>query len=74
MNIILAIETLLVVVVAGTMFPQPAHAYIDLGVGSFMLQVLFGMVLAIWVSLKGLCLRIPFFARCRKPSSATNER
>jgi len=38
MNIILAIETLLVVVVAGTMF------------------------------------RIPFFARCRKPSSATNER
>lgn len=65
----LAIEAVVVLSVLGLMFPVPAHAYIDLGVGSFMLQVLFGMGLAVWVSIKGFCLKIPFIDRFFKPKA-----
>ncbi|MBZ0187004.1 MAG: hypothetical protein K8F91_12225 [Candidatus Obscuribacterales bacterium] len=40
--------------------PLPAHAYLDLGAGSFMLQIILGMFFAVWISFKGFWARLGF--------------
>ncbi|HEY9772970.1 MAG TPA: hypothetical protein V6C81_04110 [Planktothrix sp.] len=37
--------------------PPPAHAYFDLGVGAYMLQLVFGFGAAFWLSLKSKMMR-----------------
>jgi hypothetical protein len=37
---------------------QPAHAYFDLGMGAFMIQMVLGFVAAIWLSMRTTWIRV----------------
>lgn len=39
------------------LLPSPAHAYFDLGMGTYMLQILFGFGAALWFSFKSSWLK-----------------
>ncbi len=45
-------EGLLLFLIVTLSMPQPAHAYFDLGMGTYMLQVIFAFGAAYWLSFK----------------------
>lgn len=68
-------QHLILVGILFTMFTKPAHAYLDPGTGSFLLQVIIGGFLGGIFIIKGYWQRIVTFFTKKKPNqpSASTE-
>ena len=45
-------DAIIVALIFYFLAPVPAHAYFDLGMGTYMVQILFGFAAAFWFSFK----------------------
>ena len=64
----------LILLILGICFAGSAHAYLDPGSGSMLLQVILGGIAAVGVALKlGWHKIVIFFGRCKKKAAVSEE-